>query len=131
MREDRKRINVTYDIETYEKIRTIAHKQGRDMSDIVREWSMQGLNGNLTEENIEILAPIIRQQIENVLHPLLERLISLNAKTCIQAGTAAYLSADAILKFVPPAQRNPVQDSYDAARRKAIQYMREPGFVKE
>lgn len=128
MREDRKRINVTYDIETYEKIKTIAHKEGRDMSDVVREWSIQGLNGNLTEENIEILAPIIRQQLECVLEPLIERIISLNAKTCIQAGTAAYLSADAILKFVPPAQRNSFQDSYDAARRKAVQYMKEKNF---
>ena len=54
----------------------------------------------------------------------MERQISLTAKTCVQAGTAAYLSADAILKFVPPAQREEVADSYEVARKKALQYMK-------
>lgn len=124
MREDRKRINVTFDLETYEKIKATAHKEKRDMSDVVREWTVQGLNGNVTENNIEVLTPIIRKQIESSLTPQMERMIALIAKTCIQAGTAAYLSADAILKFVPPAQRSEVQESYDNARKKAAAYMK-------
>lgn len=124
MKEDRKRISPTFDLETYEKIKAIAHKEGRDMSDVVRDWSIQGLNGTLVESNIEVLAPIIREQLKVVLEPMLERIISLEAKTCIQSGTAAYLAADAILKFVPPAQRSEVQESYEAAKKKAVAYMK-------
>ena len=124
MREDRKRINVTFDIDTYEKIKAIAHKQGRDLSDVVREWTLEGLNGKLSQDNMDVLAPIIRDQIKSILEPMMERQISLTAKTCVQAGTAAYLSADAILKFVPPAQREEVADSYEVARKKALQYMK-------
>lgn len=124
MREDRKRINVTFDIDTYEKIKAIAHKQGRDLSDVVREWTLEGLNGKLSQDNMDVLAPIIRDQIKSILEPMMERQISLTAKTCVQAGTAAYLSADAILKFVPPAQREEVADSYEAARKKSIQYLK-------
>lgn len=124
MREDRKRISPTFDIETYKKIKAIAHKEEKDMSDVVRDWAIQGLNGTLVESNLEVLAPIIREQLKVVLEPMLERMISLEAKTCIQSGTAAYLAADAILKFVPPTQREDVQESYEKARRQSIQYMK-------
>lgn len=124
MREDRKRINVAFGIETYQQIELIANKEGRSMSDVVREWTIQGLNGQLTASNIDILAPVIREQISSVLVPMMERMISLGAKTCVQAGTAAYLSAEAILKFVPPEERMEVAEAYDAARKKAVAAMK-------
>lgn len=124
MREDRLRISPTYDVETYEQIRHIANRENKAMADVVREWSLQGLNGTILQSNVEMLTPIIRKQIEAVLQPQMERMIALTAKTCVQASTAAYLSADAILKFVPPAQREEVRDSYEAARKKAVLYMK-------
>lgn len=118
------RISVTLDRDSYNKVKIIAHKQNRDMSDLIREWTIQGMNGELTEKNLEIIVPIIREQIKNVIEPMLERSISLTAKTCIQAGTAAYLSADSILKFVPKEQREDVRESYEKARKQAIEYTR-------
>lgn len=120
---NRPRIYVTFDDETYAKIKNIAHQQNRDLSDVVREWSIQGLNGHLAEKNMEFIVPIIREQIKYVMEPMMERSIALTAKTCIQAGTAAYLSADAILKFVPKEQREDVKDSYERSRKQAVQYV--------
>ena len=65
----------------------------------------------------------IREQLTSILSPMMERMIGLEAKSCIQSGTAAYLCAEAILKFVPPAQRAEVHESYDAARKKAVAAM--------
>lgn len=124
LRDDRKRINVSFDMETYDAIRVIAHKENRNMSDVVREWTIKGLNGDVTEKNMEVIAPIIRGQVREVMEPMMERMLSLSAKTCIQSGTAAYLSADAILKFVPKEQREEVRDSYEKARKHAVEYMR-------
>ena len=124
MRDDRKRINVTFDIDTYEQIKKIAHKENRDMSDVVREWTIQGLNGTLTEDNLEIIIPILRDTLKNILEPMMERQIALIAKTCIQSGTATYLTADAILKFVPKEQREEVRESYDRARKQAVAYLK-------
>lgn len=124
MREDRKRINVTFDIDTYEQIKKIAHKENRDMSDVVREWTIKGLNGTLTEDNLEIIIPALRDTVKNILEPMMERQISLTAKTCIQSGTATYLAADAILKFVPKEQREEVRESYDRARKQAVAYLK-------
>ncbi len=118
------RINVTFNTEYYEKIKAIAHKENRDMSDVVREWAIMGLNGELTEKNLDVIVPVIREQIKNIMQPMMEREIALTAKTCVQAGIAANLSADAILKFVPAEQREDVRDSYEKARKQAVKYMR-------
>lgn len=111
-------------METYNAIKAIAHKENRNMSDVVREWTLSGLNGNVTEKNLEVITPIIREQVRDIMEPMMERMISISAKTCIQAGTAAYLSADAILKFVPREQREEVRDSYEKARKQSVEYMR-------
>ena len=124
MRTDVKRINVSFDIETYKRIENIAHKEHRSMSDVVREWAIEGINGNLTTSNLDILAPIIREQLQSILDPKMERMIALQAKTCLQASIAAYLSADAILKFVPPGQRAEVKESYDVAKKKSIEFLK-------
>jgi hypothetical protein len=121
---DRERINVTFTIDTYNQIKLVADKRGKSMSELVREWSMEGLNGTLTQNNLDVLAPIIREQLSSVLNPAVERLSSLSAKACIQAGAAAYLSAEAILKFVPDEEKEEVAKTYEAARKKSVQYMR-------
>ena len=117
-------ISVTLTEDEYNEVKRIAAKENRSMSEIGRMFITQGLNGTLTKDNLDELAPVIRAQVESVLSPKLERLISLTAKTCIQSGTAAYLSADAIFKFVPAVQREDVNVSYEEARKKAVGYMK-------
>ena len=101
------------------------------MSCIVRDFVTQGLNGQVTEDNIDFLAPIIRNQIKSVLEPMMERMIALEAKSCIQSGTAAYLSADAIYKFVPAEQREEVAESYEQAKKKAVLFMKGKVSIEE
>lgn len=110
--------------EEYEQLKLLSSMKHSSMSEEGRNFIIQGLNGQVTQNNLEFLAPVIREQLRTIIEPLMERQISLTAKTCVQAGTAAYLSADAILKFVPPAQREDVSDSYAAARKKAVQYLK-------
>ena len=121
---DRERINVTFTSDTYNQIKLVADKSGKSMSELVRDWSMEGLNGTLTENNLDVLAPIIREQLRNIIIPQVDRLATLTAKTCVQAGASAYLSAEAILKFVPEEEKEEVVKSYEAARKKAVLYMR-------
>lgn len=127
----RRSITTIYTEEKFEQIQTLAAKKNTSMNAIVNEFVEQGLNGTITENNLDVIVPIIREQIKSILEPSIERVISLTAKTCIQAGTAAYLSADAIYKFVPAAQREEVENSYDAARKKSVQYMKSKVNTKE
>lgn len=116
------RINVSFDKETYEQIRKLAAKEGRSASDLVREYALQGLSGTVNVENISIITEIIRKELQSVLVAPVNRLAALSAKTCVQAGTAAYLSAEAIARFVPAEQSLDVQTAYEAARVKSIAY---------
>lgn len=118
------RINVTFDTDTYEKIRAIAHKQNRDMSDVVREWAVSGLNGKLGADNIDLITQIIRDQLKAVMQPQIERLASIEAKTCIQASAAYYLTAEVLSKFVPEEYLENYYEVTEAARRKGVEYLK-------
>ena len=119
MRKSNPRINITFDDETYEQIKLIADSRNCSMSEVCRLFVQDGLNGDLTKSNIDYVSSIIREQIRIVLQPGIERLAALSAKACMQAGTAAYLSAEALANFVPLEQQRSFEDAYNAARRKA------------
>lgn len=108
----------------YEQIKLLAAKKNTSMNSIVRDFVIQGLNGTITQNNADFLTPIIREQLTSIINPAVERLSSLSAKTCVQAGAAAYLSAEAILKFVPNEEKEEVVKSYESARKKAVHYLK-------
>ena len=121
---NRPRINVTLEDEIFEQISNIAAQQNTDKSKVVRNLIETGLNLQLSKENLDFVTDIIRTQLQDVLHPYMDRIISLQAKTCIQAGASAYLSAEAIRKFVPEGEQMDVKEAYDSARKKAVEYTR-------
>lgn len=118
------RINVAFEAEAYEQIQLLAAKQHTSMSEVVRNWALQGLSGDLNADNIGLITDIIRTQLQDVMRPSIDRLASLSAKTCVQSGTAAYLAAEAILKFVPVPRQQDVEEAYELARKKAIAYLK-------
>lgn len=124
MSNSKERINVQFDSNSYEQIKLIAEKNHISMSEVVRNWSMQGLNGTLTEQNLDFLIPIIREQLKSIIDPSINRLASLTAKTCIQAGAAAYLSAEVMSKFLPEELAEEYLESYERARKKSVIYAR-------
>ena len=75
-----KRINVTFDDETYSQIKLIAHREGLFMSELVREWTLDSLNGQVGKDNINLITTIIREQLKDILTPNIERLAALSAK---------------------------------------------------
>ena len=119
-----KRINVTFEVSDYEQIRNLAHKEGRTMSEIVREAAIDNLTVLINAENIDMITQIIREQLRAVLKPDIERLAALSAKTCVQSSTAAYLTAETISKFVPLSEQENFRDCYEKARKKGVEYTR-------
>lgn len=117
-------LQILFTKEEYENLKKYAALSDTSMSNAVREFTRRGLAGELTEKNIDFLTPIIREQLKSILDVKIERLAAMTAKTCIQAGTAAYLSAEALNSFVPIQHQREFIDSYDAARKKAIQYLK-------
>lgn len=124
VKEGRTRITVTFTDAEYEAIKNISSKQKISMSEVVRNFSVQGINGKLTQDNLDFIIPIIRNQLSSLLNPAVDRLSKLSAKTCVQAGAAAYLSAEALSKFVPHEYMSDYTESYEKARKRAVGYMK-------
>ena len=121
----RHRINVTFDDETFEKIQLISMKMDISMSELVRLWSMEGLAGELGRENLDVITKIIREQLESILQPGIERLAALGAKTCTMAATSAYLNAETIGSFVPEHKQRDIEEVYNKARVKGVMYTKQ------
>lgn len=119
-----KRINVTFEVSDYEQIRNLAHKEGRTMSEIVREAAIDNLTVRINAENIDMITHIIREQLRDILKPDIECLAALSAKTCVQSSTAAYLTAETISKFVPLQEQEEFRECYEKARKKGVEYTR-------
>lgn len=118
------RVYVTLTPSLHKQVKNIAMKKNCSVSDVMRELTEYALNIQVTQENLDYMSSFLRDQLNDCMRPYMDRIISLQAKTCIQAGTAAYLSAEAIRKFVPSEEQLNVVDSYDAARKKALEYTR-------
>lgn len=116
------RINVTFDEETFQQILNISRRDNISMSEVVRNAALDSITTQVNKENIDQITQIIRTQLRDVLQPSVDRLAALSAKTCVQSATAAYLSAEAINRFVPPSQQEDVASTYEMARRKAVRY---------
>lgn len=121
---EKNRITVTFTNEEYENLKTLAARNNISMSEQVRSFTAQGLAGKLTENNLDLLAPVLREQVRCVLEPQIERLATISSKACIQSGAAAYLSAEALNSFIEPEQRQDFNEAYIKARKKSVEYMR-------
>lgn len=122
--ENRIRIFPTIEMEQYEQLQKLAAKRGVTIPDIVREFIDQGLTNNYCVENIDLITDIIRTQLNIIIKPAVDRMAALSSKACIQSGTAAYLSAEAIAKFVPDELQEDFLDVYEAAKKKAVADMK-------
>lgn len=118
------RISVTFDDDTYKQLKNISGRSNISVAETVRRYTQETLNGQVNKDNLDLITRILREQIKVILERYFERIIALQAKTCVQAGTAAYLSAEALSSFVPDHLQKDFLDTYEAARKKAVLYTR-------
>lgn len=121
------RFSVSFDDDVAMQLKMIADKNGDSLASTVRRLVQQSLNGELTAANMDFITGIIREQLRDIMQPYVDRLAALNAKTGVQAGAAAYLTAEAIAKFVPLDLQEDVRDTYERARKQAVAYMQRRG----
>jgi len=124
MQKKTKRINVSFDQDTYNHIMRLAAQRDESMSDVVRLYTEEGLQGTLNSNNIDFIAGIIREQVKNTMQPQIERLATLSAKTYMEAATASLLTAETIAKFVDDSQQEAFEEVYEKARKKALATVR-------
>lgn len=110
----------------YKAIENIAKKEGVSVSDVIREVIDKGLTERVTEENTDLIAHIVKKQLEVVIKPHIERLAALSSKGGHMAARAAFLNVQALMDLVPSENRKDVRAMYDSASKKAVAYMKMP-----
>jgi len=115
-----KRLTVGYSPEDYETLDILAASKHCSKAELIRDFTLQGLKGELNANNIDFTTTIVREQIKNIIDPLMERMIALQAKSYYEAATASILSAETITKFVPLEYQDDFEAVYNKARESAI-----------
>lgn len=121
---NRKRINMTVDLDSYEEMQKLAAMKNITVPDLIRDFISKGLTVNYEIENLDFITHIIREQLSAILNPSVDRLAALSSKACVQSATAAFLNAEVINKFVPDEQQEDYFEVYEKARKKGVEYTR-------
>jgi predicted DNA-binding protein len=115
---------IRLDKETYEQLNEIAKNKDESLAFIIREHIKKGLAKEYVDESKDIIATLIREQLEIVLKPSIERLAALSSKSGHMSATATFLNVQALMDLVPTERRKDVRPMYESARKKAAEYMR-------
>lgn len=119
-----RKVTVKIPEDTYAVIEKMAKKEGSNVSETIRNLLSKSLNVDWFNDNQDIMASLIRQQMELVLRGHVERLAKLSSKSGHMSATSAFLNVQALMDLVPKEKRKDVKSMYDSARKKAVEYMR-------
>lgn len=122
--EPRKRITVTLEESTYIKIQNIAKQNDDSITVVVRHLLERGLAKEFNDESADLIAHIVRQQMDAVIKPHIERLASISSKAGHMSATSTFLNAQALTDLVPNERRRDIRTMYENARKQAVEFMR-------
>ncbi len=121
-----KRFSISIDTNVAEEIDAISKKTGDSIAEVTRQLIKKGLAAGWVDENADMITHIVRQQLEAVMKPHVERLAKLSVKSGIMSATSTFLNVQAFQDLVPKEMRKLPIDMYEKARKKAAEYMKMP-----
>lgn len=119
-----RKVTIKIPEDTYAVIEKMAKKDGGNVSETIRKLLTKSLNVDWFNDNQDIMASLIRQQMEVVIKPHVERISKLSSKTGHMSATATFLNVQALMDLVPKEKRKDVKDMYESARKKSVEYMK-------
>lgn len=122
----RKRYSITLNDKTASQVENLANTTGNSLAEVTRELIKKGLAAEWVNENTDRVTHIVRQQLEAVLKPNIERLAALSSKTGYAAATAMFLTVQAFMDLVPVEKKRIPKEMYEKGRKRAIEFMRTP-----
>lgn len=101
--------------QTYEALQQIAAVQRKPVSAIIRKYIEQGLNVDKTAQDIDFIRRQIREEMEAILKPQINRLAKMLMRIGMMDISMCYFTSKIIYHFVP----FPDRQSYDELMREA------------
>lgn len=120
-----KEFHLRLDDATYEQVIKVSEKNNESHAETLRRLIKDGLQLRVTDDNTDLIAKVVRQQLEIVLKPNIERLAALSSKSGHMSAAAAFLNAQALQDLVPREQRRNVKEMFESARKKGAEFMRQ------
>lgn len=121
---DLRKLSIKIHSDVYEQLNQIATKKGESISQVIRELISAGLSERVLDENTDLIADLVRKQVDASMKIHVERLAALTSKSGHMSATAAFLNVQALIDLVPQEKRKDVKILYENARKKAVEYMR-------
>lgn len=94
------------------------------LAEAVRSYIDKGLSIDGYSADISFIRTQIREELSALLMPQINRLIKIIIKTGLMSVGSFYLQCDALAGFVSTANRRPLEQSIETAKKKAAVYLK-------
>lgn len=122
--EELRQVGVKLNMPVYEKIENISNATGDTISDVIRNLIEKGLTIELGQQQIDTISQILRQQIDIVMKPYMNRMIAVSVKGGVMSAATAFLNAQAMMDLVPDERRKDAKEMFTKAKAKGAVYMK-------
>ncbi len=120
------RLSVIIDESTNEKIENIMSTKGISKAEAIRELIQKGLALEWQDENADVVAMLVKKQVDMAMKTHVERLASLISKSGHMSARSAFLNAQVLIDIVDKDKRRDVLELWENASKKAVDFMRKP-----
>ena len=120
------RFSVTIDKETNEIIENIVKKTNSTKAEVTRDLIKKSLSQKWHDENSDMLAMLVKKQVDLAMKVHVERLAALNSKAAHMSARSAFLNAQALSELVDSDKRRDVKELWESSSKKAVEYMKKP-----
>ena len=110
--------------EVEEAVKKIAYAEGKSKSEVYRELLEKGLVAGGYKTGTEDLNLRIREAVEAVMRPQVERLAAISAKAAQISAADFFLLTWLGGQLTPPGRQTDFDEIADAARRLGVQYLK-------
>lgn len=117
--------------ETYLELKRISQSENESLAETIRKVIQLGLSREWVGENKDVIASIVREQMQVVIKPHIERLAKLTSKSGHMSATAAFLNIQSLQDLSPVERRKDPKEMYYKARKMAADYMKTPAVEWE
>jgi hypothetical protein len=108
---------------TYEALRKIAAVQNKPVSEIIRKYIEQGLNVDKTARDIDFIRKQIREELDIMLKPQINRLAKLLMRVGMMDISFCYFTSKLVHLFAPVDDRTSYEELMAECKHNAAAYL--------
>ena len=116
-------IHLRINQKVYDRINNISEQTGDSIAEATRNLIDKGLAIEVSSKEMDLIAQVVREQLEIIIKPYMERLAAISAKGALMSAESTFLNVQALLDIVETSKRKNVLDLYEKARKRGVEFM--------